>query len=154
GTATIFLTYAIAKKYGGIQAAFLAALFLCFSPTHVWYSQEATPYAMTLCFLLATVLVWKELKSCTRPGYWYFFYGLFLICTIFTHFLAAVYLLPLTVLTLDASPVGWKRIIAINLVAGALAVIMLAIKYQVGRTIGIGQYFLRPFTLVEWWMLF
>src|SRR5262249_5180635 len=67
GVAAIFLTYAIAKKYGGIQAAFLAALFLCFSPTHVWYSQEATSYAMTLCFLLATVLVWKELKSGTRP---------------------------------------------------------------------------------------
>jgi len=154
GVAAIFLTYAMAKKYGDIQAAFLAALFLCFSPTHVWYSQEATPYAMTLCFLLATVLVWKELKSGTRPGHWYFFYGLFLICAIFTQFFAAVYLLPLTVLTLDASPVAWKRIIAINLVTGALAVSMLAIKYQVGRTIGVGQSFLRPFTLVEWWMLF
>jgi uncharacterized membrane protein len=60
GLAGILLTYAIAKKYAGIQSALLAALFLCFSPTHIWYSQEAVSYAMTMCFLLAAVLVWKN----------------------------------------------------------------------------------------------
>src|SRR5262249_10272035 len=43
GIAAIFLTYALATNYGQTPAASLAALFLCFSSTHIWYSQEATP---------------------------------------------------------------------------------------------------------------
>jgi uncharacterized membrane protein len=153
GVAAIFLTYGIARKYGGVQAAFLAALFLCFSPPHVWYSQEATPYALAMCLVLATVLIWHELKSGKRPKYWHVFYGVFLLCAIFTHYLAAVYLLPLTVLVFDASSVARKRIIAINLFAGALAASAITVKHQLGST-GVGMSFLRPFTLFEWWMLF
>ena len=153
GIAAILLTYAIAKKYSGTQAALLAALFLCFSPAHIWYSQEATPYAMTMCFLLAAVLVWHELKSDIRSGRWYFFYGLFLVCAIFTHYFAAVYLFPLTVLVLDAPSVARKRIIAINLFAGALVVGTITAKSLFGH-LATANWFLRPFTLFEWWLVF
>ena len=153
GVAAILLTYSIAKKYAGVQGAFLAALFLCFSPAHIWYSQEATSYAMTMCLLLAAVLVWHELKSASRSGHWYVFYGLFLICAIFTHYLAAVYLLPLSVLLFDAPSVVRKRIVAINLLAGTLVAGVIIIKHELGST-GVGMPHLRPFTLFEWWMLF
>ena len=78
---------------------------------------------------------------------------MFLLCAIFTHYLAAVYLLPLTVLVFDASSVVRKRIIAIKLFAGALAASAITVKHQLGST-GVGMSFLRPFTLFEWWMLF
>ena len=48
GLSSIVLTYWIAATYGSRRMALLAAVLLCFSPVHVWYSQEATPYAMTL----------------------------------------------------------------------------------------------------------
>jgi len=153
GVGAIILIYAIARQYGSNQMAFLAALFLCFSPVGVWYSQEATPYAMALCFLLATVLVWHYLKTGIRGWYWYLIYGLFLCAAIFSHYLAAVFLLPLTVMALTAVQTARIKIIAINFLIGALTVGALIAKSKLGVLI-YGQSFLRPFTLFEWWMLF
>jgi mannosyltransferase len=48
GISSIVLSYEIAKEYCSPRAALLVGLLLCLSPAHVWYSQDATPYAVTL----------------------------------------------------------------------------------------------------------
>ncbi len=46
GTATVYVTYLIGKDVRGPLAGQLAALFLCISLFHVWYSIEARMYAL------------------------------------------------------------------------------------------------------------
>jgi len=153
GVGAILLTYAIARRYGSKQIALLAALFLCFSPVQVWYSQEAVGYTMTMCLLLAAVLTWQYLKLGMRAWYWYLIYGLVLWGAIFTHYLTAVFLLPLTLMALTAIQPVRIRIVAINFLIGALTVGALIAKSKLGVLL-LGLSFLRPFTLFEWWMLF
>ena len=54
GTATIFIVYLIAKKLFAAKSKWplIAALFLATAPFHVYYSQEARPYAL-VTFLTA-----------------------------------------------------------------------------------------------------
>ncbi|MBI3795440.1 MAG: glycosyltransferase family 39 protein [Deltaproteobacteria bacterium] len=48
GISSIVLTYGIARAYCSPSVAFLAAALLCFSPAHVWYSQEPWASSITL----------------------------------------------------------------------------------------------------------
>lgn len=63
GLGSIVLAYHIARRVGGGYTAFLAGLFLCLSPAHVWYSREATPYAMTMFLLLENVLATERIRT-------------------------------------------------------------------------------------------
>lgn len=153
GISSIVLTYWIARAYGSLTMAFLAALLLCLSPAHVWYSQEATPYAMTLFFLLATVLALLRLREVPSHRAWYFIYLSMLLAAVFTHYYAAVFLLPLTLLSVAAEgPLRRRLMVAHGVVVSCLA-FALGTKYLVGH-FETPQGFLRPFTLFEWWMLF
>lgn len=46
GVLTVFLVYLIGKKLISRSAGFWAALFLAFSPLHIYYSQEARMYSL------------------------------------------------------------------------------------------------------------
>lgn len=152
GLASIGLTYRIARTYGSPLVASVAAAFLCVSPVHVWYSQEATPYAMTLFSLLASVLAWLRLREDpTRPAR-YAVYGGALLATVFTHYFAALFLLPLTLLSLGFAASARGRVLAVHVGVVALLALVLGIKSHFGH-VQSGQGFLRAFTLFEWWML-
>ncbi|MGH7965184.1 MAG: glycosyltransferase family 39 protein, partial [Candidatus Binatia bacterium] len=153
GISSIVVTYWIARAYGSPRVAFLAAALLCFSPAHVWYSQEATPYAMTLFFLLMTVLAWVRLQESPSHRAWYAVYLSMFLAAVFTHYYAAVFLLPLTLLSVAVErPLRRRLLVAHAVVVSSLA-LALGIKYQYGE-VRTGQGFLRPFTPFEWWMLF
>lgn len=153
GIASIGLTYRIARTYGSPRVAFLAASFLCFSPAHVWYSQDATPYAMTLFFLLASVLAWLRLRADpTRPA-WYAVYCGGLLVTVFTHYFAALFLLPLTLMSLPLEKSPRRRVLAAHAVVVSSLALVLGIKYHFATATAL-RGFLRPFTPFEWWMLF
>src|SRR6185503_9893112 len=153
GIASIGLTYRIARTYGSPRVAFLAASFLCFSPAHVWYSQDATPYAMTLFFLLASVLAWLRLRADpTRPA-WYAVYCGSLLVTVFTHYFAALFLLPLTLMSLPLETSPRRRVLAAHAVVVSSLALVLGIKYHFATATAL-RGFLRPFTPFEWWMLF
>src|SRR5262245_2648567 len=153
GIASIGLTYRIARTFGSPWVALLAAAFLCFAPAHVWYSQEATPYAMTLFFLLATVLAWLRLRADPTRTARYAIYCVALLATVFTHYFAALFLLPLTLMSLRLERWPRRRVLAVHAVIASALALALGIKYQLGHVIT-GQGFLRPFTPFEWWMLF
>ena len=153
GIASIGLTYRIAAVYGSPRVALLAAAFLCVSPVHVWYSQEATPYAMTLVVLLASVLAWLRLREDpTRPAR-YVAYGGALLVTVFTHYFTVLFLLPLTLLSLGLDASSRRRVFAVHAFVVSSLVLALGIKFHFG-VLRTGQGFLRPFTPFEWWMLF
>lgn len=152
GLASIGLTYRIAGAHGSPRVALLAAAFLCVSPVHVWYSQEATPYAMTLVFLLASVLAWMRLREDpTRPSRYAAYAGCLLV-TVFTHYFTALFLLPLSILSLTLDRSSLRRVVGVHALVVACLALSLGIKLHFGllRT---GQGFLRPFTPFEWWML-
>lgn len=153
GVAAVWLIYEIAKRFGRGGMPFLVGLLLCFSPAHVWYSQEATPYAMATCFLLATILVWFQFGRTTFHWVWYLVYSSLLLAAVFAHYFVAVFLLPLTVLSLSLEKPVRVRIISINIVVGFCIVLALAAKFTKGNLIS-GMGFLRPFTVFEWWMAF
>lgn len=153
GIASIVVTYWIARAYGSPRVAFLAAALLCFSPAHVWYSQEATPYAMTLFFVLMTVLAWLRLRENPSHRAWYAIYLCMFLAAVFTHYYAAVFLLPLTLLSVTVEKPLRRRLLVAHAVVVSSLVLALGIKYLYGE-VRTGQGFLRPFTLLEWWMLF
>jgi 4-amino-4-deoxy-L-arabinose transferase-like glycosyltransferase len=153
GMISIWLTYAIAKRFGKGGMPFLAGLLLCLSPAHVWYSQEATPYSMTICFLLSAILAWCRIKETAFHWAWYFIYAGLLLGAVFTHYLAAAFLLPLTVLALGLEKSVRIKVVAVNVAIGLCVVLALGTKFVTGHLIT-EMGFLRPFTLFEWWMLF
>ncbi|MBN1315785.1 MAG: glycosyltransferase family 39 protein [Anaerolineales bacterium] len=152
GILSIVVAVLIAHKLYGRRAAVLAGILLCLSPVHVWYSQEATPYAMTQFFLLAALFSFLLLRENPDRPWLFIAYAFFILCAAFTHYMIVVFLLPLTLIGLTSRP--WrKQIIAVHLCILFLWVAALAIKHFYG-SLKTGMGFLRPFTLFEWWMLF
>lgn len=66
GAATVVLLFLLGRRILGTPAALLAALFLAIAPYHVWYSQDARPYAALACYsLLSLYFLWRLLE---RPS--------------------------------------------------------------------------------------
>ena len=61
GIASIPVIYLVARKLVGVGAALASAAILAFSPTHVYYSQEARSYTMTI--LLVMVSSWFFVRA-------------------------------------------------------------------------------------------
>ncbi|MEQ1898826.1 MAG: glycosyltransferase family 39 protein [Vicinamibacterales bacterium] len=150
GLGSIVLTYHIARSVGSNSLAFLAGLFLCLSPAHVWFSQEATAYAMAMCLLLAAVYTWSRLKTTPFDARWYATYLVLLLASVFTHYFVIVFLGPLSLAV--PTRLRWRLFLAHAVVALCFVVAM-GIKYLGGNSEHPGS-FLRPFTIFEWWMLF
>lgn len=60
GILAILCTYQIARIYSSNSVALLSSLLLCFSAYHVYFSQEARPYAMQMWFGLGSTLMLVE----------------------------------------------------------------------------------------------
>jgi len=152
GLVCVGLTWRLARACCGRSVALLAALLLSLSPVHVWYSQEATPYSMTLLLLLAATVVWLRLvKEGGGLGRLAAYAGL-ILAAVLTHYYAAAFLLPLSVLALWAPRAARRGILAANCLAGAVVVAALGAKMATGH-LATGLGYLRPFTPFELWML-
>ena len=109
GLGSVVLTYLIARRFLAGGTAFLAALVLCFSPAHVWYSQEATPYALTMFFLLVAVYVWPRVSTMPFSVAAWAIYVSALMLAVFTHYYAAVFLAPFTILAVTGERKTFAR---------------------------------------------
>jgi nitroreductase len=56
GVATIGALYALGARLAGPRVGLLAALALALAPLHIWYSQEARPYALTALLVCGSYL--------------------------------------------------------------------------------------------------
>ena len=79
---TIFLTFKIGQVYLNSQAK-LAVLLLATSPLHIYYSQEARAYALTV--FLFVLSIWLFLKSLRARKFWWLF-SLSLLGLLFSHY--------------------------------------------------------------------
>ncbi|WP_081752692.1 glycosyltransferase family 39 protein [Kallotenue papyrolyticum] len=71
GAASVPLLYYLAKSLSTKSAAFLSSLLLMVSPTHIYYSQEARPYAFLICLAIITsLLVIKIRKQPKKRELW------------------------------------------------------------------------------------
>jgi len=153
GISSILLAYLIAETSGSRKAALLAALLLCLSPVQIWYSQEGTPYSMAQFFLLATVYLYRRIMAVGSDRRRSVLYLVFFLLSVFTHYYAAIFILPLSISALPAESRTRRRILAVHLLVVLCLVVFLGIKYAAGH-MRTGMDFLRPFTWFEWWMLF
>lgn len=153
GLGSLALTFALARRYTGRRAALLAALLLAFSPVHVWYSQEAAPYAAAQFLLLAAALQGHRLRAGTAGRHGWSLYTLLLIAAGWMHYYSALFLLPLSLLALGAEPRQRNRLWLSHAVAGLWCSLPLVLRVAAGTMIT-GMPYGRPFTLLEWWMLF
>jgi uncharacterized membrane protein len=153
GLATLWLTLRIGGELGNSRAGLLAAGFLCFSPVHVWYSQEAVGYTLAMALLLAAVWIGLGLRDGTRGGRWFLLYGLAVLGAVFTHYFVAVFLLPLSLVAWRAAPRVRLGLLALHCLIGGLTIAVLFAKWRLGG-FAFGHDFLVPFTLFRWWMLF
>jgi 4-amino-4-deoxy-L-arabinose transferase-like glycosyltransferase len=150
GLASIWLVYTMARRFDA--SPLLASLILALSPAFVWYSRDATHYTMYAFLVLLAAAVWPRVSS--EPFSWraHLVYVLALLAASFTHYYAAVYLAPFTLLALRAPKPIRNTILLSHVVVAASLVVWLIAQYERGGVVS-GQGHLRPFTAREWWML-
>lgn len=154
GILSIALAYYIVLKHADKKTALLTAFFLAVSPVHIWYSQEARHYAGLLFFLLLLAFSYYRLSEAPgRSLRWYLVYSVSLFFIVFSHYYAMAYLLLISVMCLFKMGRVKRNLLLIN--SGILACFLLyhLFKFKHGFVLA-GADYLRPFTLLELWMLF
>jgi len=68
GAVTVVLLYLLARRLFGRAIGLTAALLLAVAPYHVWYAQDARPYAALACYSLLTLLFFERLLRRPSPG--------------------------------------------------------------------------------------
>jgi 4-amino-4-deoxy-L-arabinose transferase-like glycosyltransferase len=85
GTLSIPLLYLVVRPWLGASVALGAAALLAVSPFHVYYSQEARPYAALLCFALVALACLHRARAGGRPLLWVAGAGLGIAAMLYTH---------------------------------------------------------------------
>lgn len=120
GLGVILIGVRIAQSLFGRKVGMLAGVLLAVSPFQVHYSQEVRMYGLlTLLLLLTTYWQWKLLES---PRKWtWIAYGITAAAAQYSHNLASLYLLPLSLVPLLAR--NW-RAVRHTLLSGGLAILL------------------------------
>jgi 4-amino-4-deoxy-L-arabinose transferase-like glycosyltransferase len=93
GTLTLPLLYGLAARLLSQWSALLACAVLAVSPLHIWYSQEARPYALTLLLVGISYLALVSFYRAPRPV-WAVLYGVSLLLSIYSEYSAIYALIP------------------------------------------------------------
>ena len=153
GLGTIVLVWRLGMLFVDASAGLMAAALLAMSPVHIWYSQEARSYSMTLFLLLLAILSYYRLLQGRRMRCWTAVFSLALSCLVFTHYYNLVFAGLLLVLTATRKSPHRRRVLFnILLVTGALGLYMVA-KLQLSE-IPVRASYLRGFGVAEAWELF
>jgi mannosyltransferase len=109
--ASIPLIYFVARRLAGDAAALASAALLAFSPTHVYYSQEARGYPMAILLVLASAWCFVLAVEANRERDWL----LWTLCgalAFYTHFFASLALLAQACsLVVLRKPAQWRRML-------------------------------------------
>ena len=111
GIASIPLIYAVARKLVRVEAALASAAMLAFSPTHVYYSQEARSYTMTILLVLVSSWFFVRAVQQDREGDWVL-WTIFSVLAIESHSFASFVLVAQACsLFLHKKPSPWARMV-------------------------------------------
>lgn len=123
GSLSIPLLFMVVRPWLGAEAGLGAATLMAVSPFHVYYSQEARPYAALLCFGLVALACLQRARAGRRPLLWGAGAGLGIAAMLSTH---PVGLFFLPVLALVPPPPGGSRVSRGWLAAVAAGVVLAA----------------------------
>ncbi len=122
GIASIPLMYLVGRKFTGVLPSLVAAALLAFSPSAVYYSQEARSYSLGILAVLLSTYFFVRAVEENRSGDW----ALWTICGIaafYSHdFTALVLVAQVASLLCKAPPVPWRRAIWCGAIIFAAAV--------------------------------
>jgi mannosyltransferase len=111
GIVAIPLLYAVTRKFAGVTASLAAAALLAFSPSAVYYSQEARSYSLAMLMVLLATYFFVRAVEENRPADWAL-WTVFGTVAFYSHDLAALVLLAHAVsIFFKAPPVPWRRLI-------------------------------------------
>jgi mannosyltransferase len=122
GIASIPLMYVVGRKFTGVMPSLVAVALVSFSPSAVYYSQEARSYSLgILVVLLSTYLFLRAVEE-NRTGDW----ALWTLCGIaafYSHDLTALVLVAqVASLLFKPPPVPWRRVILCGMIIFVAAV--------------------------------
>ena len=91
GAASVPLLYVIGRDWLGHRVGLAAALLLAVSPLHLYYSQEARPYAAVVCFTLASMVCLNRVLEGRRGFGWQVGFAVFFAAMLFCHPIALAF---------------------------------------------------------------
>jgi mannosyltransferase len=122
GIASIPLTYVVGRKFTGVMPSLVAAALLAFSPSAVYYSQEARSYSLGILVVLLSTFFFVRAVEENRSSDW----ALWTVCGIaafYSHdFTALVLVAQVLSLLVKPPPVQWRRAILCGVIIFAAAV--------------------------------
>ena len=91
GAITVPIFYLFARGLTDKRSAWIAALLLALSPFHIWYSQDARPYALFMLLALGATLAFVKLLQEPKKSL-FVIYTLLVTLGIYTHIMMALVL--------------------------------------------------------------
>jgi uncharacterized membrane protein len=108
GLASVYLTFLVGN-YFSKKAGLLAALFLAVNGLHIYYSQEARMYSMSVFLVLFMIYLFIRMIESERKKYWFLF-SLVLVLNAFTDYLPSLVILLFWIYALLAQKgTGWWK---------------------------------------------
>ena len=121
GIAAIPVTYFVARKLIGRGPALASAALLAFSTTHVYYSQDARTYTMTILLVLLSSWFFVQAVEQDREKDW-LLWTIFSLLAVYGHYFASLVLVAQAVsLFFYKKPAPWKRMVLHALIILAMA---------------------------------
>jgi mannosyltransferase len=121
GIASIPLIYLVARKLVGVGPALASAAILAFSPTHVYYSQEARSYTLTILLVLVSSWFFVRAVEQNRERDWAL-WTVFGVLAVYSHYFASLVLVAQACsLFFHKKPASWGRLVVHGLAILALA---------------------------------
>jgi mannosyltransferase len=108
GTLTLPVLFFLAARLAGRWAAVLACGALALSPLHIWYSQEARPYALAFLFVAISYLSLVAFQQ-TGRRLWAVLYGVSVVLCLYTDYSTLYPLLPHALLLLYITRTHGRR---------------------------------------------
>ena len=121
GIASLPLMYLLARKLVGHRAAIASAAMLALSPAHVYYSQNARSYTMTIFLVMLSSWFFVQAVERDRERDW-LLWTLFSGLAVYAHYFASLVLVAQAgSLFLSKKPAPWRRMVLHTLVIAVLA---------------------------------
>lgn len=153
GLAAIVLTFVLASRWLSRPAALTAAALLTCSPVHIWYSQEARPYSLSIALLLLAALTTEWLRDQPGRSAWRWLHAAALGFAMGSHFFVAPIALGLAAAAAWTKHPDRRWLVKMTMVFAAIWLVYAALRIATG-TLEVGRDYLRPFTPHEAWLLF
>lgn len=151
GLASIVLVAKLGERYLGRQVGLVAAALLALSPVHIWYSQEARPYATNLLLVLCAAYAYARRQDDARAR-WTWLYALSLFGTVFTHYYTAAYLVVFPLFARRDRAPRQRSLLLVNGVVGTLLALYMGAKAYFSH-VPTAKSYLRGLDLGEAWEL-